>query len=898
MPQRPDPTPQQATESSTQLPVPSTSQAKKKKNRGGKKRRNRRQSFAPAPSETSAVASNVDNGADQDEDMTDAGIQPGLSFYQLRRRKSHDSIDSDVLLDHRSYDHQSQSFSQSYRPRKESKLNVPAAQRATLQAQLGRQRSGHSSRHDLSSRHHHRRSTAQYSDGEQDVNDRTPLMPIPMQHRSPQQSGYGLFRSTTRGSSASSKTRHRQNNSMGRSLPKYQDSPNVDVNNPPSVPGSPSLNAALPDPMLSHPDFLTRASHSSRNLRSQTADVLIDIDNDREDGERDAHSAPPSPRLPADHMRQKRAMTFGADVDVCFPADAMSEMAEEDFSRMESAADLSEHHDNRRRRKREWPQLWVLDEWSREEKEARANETKRVQRVHEPVMIDGRLRPSRAHAWHREENAPFRYTYFNKEFEGTIHAQTISELVPQGGSFRDLFIPDRPELDESSSDSEDEVEGHPRPPPSGLTSPKSKQEGNGSINPAISRINSVLTEKGHLDSRDGDVKPSAHASDDISPHRAPSMKPGEKPKKFGPRPTFWLDVTCPTDQEMRVIAKAFSIHALTSEDILMQEAREKVELFKNYYFINYRTFEQDKDSEDYLEPVNVYIVVFRYGILTFHFSQIPHPANVRRRIRQLKDYLILSADWISYAIIDDITDIYVPMIHNIEAEVDDIDEEILRATPGGFNSQSDDDKPDDGSIKEKNHSGSAGYHMLRRVGETRKKVMSLYRLLGNKADVIKGFAKRCNEQWDVAPKTEIGLYLGDIQDHILTMTSNLSHYENLLSRAHSNYLAQVSIRMNERSEQTSDVLSKLTVLGTIVLPMNIICGMWGMNVKVPGQDIDNLWWFWGSKFDICSLMLTVTDAMNFSHGRIDGFCRRMLRFLQEGVWDCIAEQGSKGGLKL
>jgi magnesium transporter len=53
--------------------------------------------------------------------------------------------------------------------------------------------------------------------------------------------------------------------------------------------------------------------------------------------------------------------------------------------------------------------------------------------------------------------------------------------------------------------------------------------------------------------------------------------------------------------------------------------------------------------------------------------------------------------------------------------------------------------------------------------------------------------------------------------------------------------------MNERQEHTADVLGKLTVLGTIVLPMNIICGMWGMNVKVPGQEIDNLNWFWCSK---------------------------------------------------
>ena len=67
----------------------------------------------------------------------------------------------------------------------------------------------------------------------------------------------------------------------------------------------------------------------------------------------------------------------------------------------------------------------------------------------------------------------------------------------------------------------------------------------------------------------------------------------------------------------------------------------------------------------------------------------------------------------------------------------------------------------------------------------------------------------------------------------------------LLSRAHSNYLAQINIRMNERQEQTSDILGKLTVLGTIVLPMNVVTGIWGMNCIVPGQDVENLNWFFG-----------------------------------------------------
>lgn len=64
------------------------------------------------------------------------------------------------------------------------------------------------------------------------------------------------------------------------------------------------------------------------------------------------------------------------------------------------------------------------------------------------------------------------------------------------------------------------------------------------------------------------------------------------------------------------------------------------------------------------------------------------------------------------------------------------------------------------------------------------------------------------------------------------------------------------------------MLGKLTVLGTIVLPLNIIGSLWGMNVKVPGQDVDNLNWFYSSMFfslvfDETMLMDPVTAALVF-----------------------------------
>lgn len=133
------------------------------------------------------------------------------------------------------------------------------------------------------------------------------------------------------------------------------------------------------------------------------------------------------------------------------------------------------------------------------------------------------------------------------------------------------------------------------------------------------------------------------------------LMPGETFRDLFEQPpdegVWWLDMINPTEDEIFVICKAFGVHPLTREDITTQETREKVELFNNYYFVCFRSFYQvEKTSEDYLDPVNVYAVVFREGLLTFTFCQNPHASNVRKRISRLRDYVSLSSDWICYAL--------------------------------------------------------------------------------------------------------------------------------------------------------------------------------------------------------------------------------------------------------
>ncbi|KAF2001454.1 cora-domain-containing protein [Amniculicola lignicola CBS 123094] len=806
----------------------STGPKKRKGHRGGKKRRNRRQSFAGPPP--------LDEGDMTNEprpSLTNAGqsqARTNSSFYRLQSNNSNTSLESEALLDHRGQGplqtrRGSVQTGNLFAPRPSQSSLYPRSPHGQTANPFGRSKLAH------------QEALTESEHEDDDADDRTPLMSSSYRDTRPG-TGYG---GTSAPSSSGRAERHRRGSNAssarlrqvlnqsysGTHLHDYQD-----VNNPPSVPVSPVLGpkSAYDDVMLT--EDLER-SQSPEPL-SRSRDALIDIENPSP--KQYAESTPASPPAPGDLHR--RMTGFLEPEDVCFPLEGMSEIGQEDEHHRPESGDL------RRRRRRRWPDLGILSAWATEEKEQRTLEGLRTRKVSEPLMVGGRLRPQKR-TWHREaDDAPFRFTYFNEDFPSTIHSQTISELLQPGQTFKNLFIPDRPIIEDNSSGSETDDEDELQPLTRHTTSATHQTNG-GSIlgQRASSKLSAVKP-----DSSGEQTRSSTPKADQHSKPEAP-----EKPMKYGDRPAFWLDVLSPTDSEMKVLSKAFGIHPLTAEDIMMQEQREKVELFRHYYFINYRTFEQDESSEDYLEPVNLYVVVFREGVISFHFSMTPHPANVRRRIRQLQDYLVLSPDWISYGIIDDITDAYAPLIERIEEEVDEIDDAILTL---GNEEDEHERGPRRGSsfynspqFEKTTESGNrevqeSGRDMLRRVGECRKKVMGLYRLLGTKADVIKGFAKRCNEQWEVAPRSEIGLYLGDIQDHIVTMTGNLSHYENILSRAHSNYLAQINIRMNERQEKTSDILGKLTVLGTIVLPMNVVTGIWGMNCLVPGQDIESLTWFW------------------------------------------------------
>lgn len=437
-------------------------------------------------------------------------------------------------------------------------------------------------------------------EGDDSADDRTPLMGS-VHKDSPRFSGYGglsaipspglRFTDRRRRRSSASSNSSRRRRAGSRPGTTQQKGDDYDVNNPPSVPGSPRLESDMgfDDVMLTGGLARQRSRSSARETGPLSRDALIEIVDDN--AERDYLGT--SPTSPKDG----RIDEHPAERDVCFPQDMMSEIGHEEYSHAaESVAR------NRRRRKKPWPNISALEEWAEQEKEQRTIEGIRARQVSEPLLVDGRLRPQKR-VWHREDDdAPFRFTYFNEEFQSTLHSHTLPELLQEGQSFRDLFIPQPPLLSDDSSDDEDVA-----------------VPANGGFD---RRFASPVPDTSELSRQASRISLKAHSSAGTTGETTPaqSTTPKQKEKRYGARPVFWLDVLNPTEAEMKVLTRAFGIHPLTHEDVMMQEAREKVELFHNYYFVNYRTFEQDTNSEDYLEPVNIYFIVFREGVISVSCS--------------------------------------------------------------------------------------------------------------------------------------------------------------------------------------------------------------------------------------------------------------------------------------
>lgn len=170
---------------------------------------------------------------------------------------------------------------------------------------------------------------------------------------------------------------------------------------------------------------------------------------------------------------------------------------------------------------------------------------------------------------------------------------------------------------------------------------------------------------------------------------------------------FLLDCLQPTNVEMRALSRAFVIRPLTVEEIQTQDARIKLEAFKNYTFVTFHSFGDDL--------ISFYILIFANCILSFHFEPVAHCLLVDRGMRRLHGYTQITSEWIAYALIDAITDSFASRMRKVEDEADFIEHCVY------MNLEGETETP----------------LLLQRIGEGRKNAIYLPRMISGKPGVVR-----------------------------------------------------------------------------------------------------------------------------------------------------------------
>ncbi len=105
----------------------------------------------------------------------------------------------------------------------------------------------------------------------------------------------------------------------------------------------------------------------------------------------------------------------------------------------------------------------------------------------------------------------------------------------------------------------------------------------------------------------------------------------------------------------------------------------------------------------------------------------------------------------------------------------------------------------------------------------KRKLVDFRRVAGGMREVVNSLVRR--EKGLLGD--DLDPYFRDIYDHIMRTVDMIETYRDLLSGALDIYLSAVANRTNE-------VMKVLTIWGTVALPLVIITGFFGMNLRCLG----------------------------------------------------------------
>ena len=269
----------------------------------------------------------------------------------------------------------------------------------------------------------------------------------------------------------------------------------------------------------------------------------------------------------------------------------------------------------------------------------------------------------------------------------------------------------------------------------------------------------------------------------------------------------WVHVAHPTADEAAELASRFGFHELDVEDVLSKRQRPKIDEYPDYLFLVLHFPFYDKAIQR-LNAAELDVFVGHDFLITIPNVELHPVTYLQRRCDEdpeLRAELFAKGPgYLLYHILDDLFDYCFPILDKISHKLDRIEDEM--------------------------HEGRSE-EIVRDISNAKQEIIAYRKIIKPERSTLRAL-ERYTERF---LHEDLELYYDDLVDAAERIWDLLDNYKEVVDGLEQTNESVISHKQNA-------VLRVLTVIATIMLPLTLVTGIFGMNVAVPGEGASGPFW--------------------------------------------------------
>ena len=281
----------------------------------------------------------------------------------------------------------------------------------------------------------------------------------------------------------------------------------------------------------------------------------------------------------------------------------------------------------------------------------------------------------------------------------------------------------------------------------------------------------------------------------------------------------WVDLGAPSIPELLILSDTFAFHPLSVEDARAELHYPKIEAYDGYLYAIFHGILY-KPQEGNFGTHDIDFFVGPNYLVTVHQQHSRSITGLQESVVRNPRLMGEGAVGLFHRIVDQMVDHYVPEIEQLEGRLDRLENEVF-------------ERP--------------STELMRAILGEKRCLAELRRIVTPQRDAVARLARR--EFVDIS--TDMSFRFRDVYDHLVRIVDDVVLVQDRITALLDAHLTNVSNRLNE-------VMKVLTVVSTILLPLTVVSGVYGMNVPLPhfpGGEAAQFWWVLGIMAVIDGLLL-------------------------------------------